>query len=132
MHTWTEGPGPILFQLQCLKSQSKEVVDVIMLTIRRFAWYAHWEATFSNDQTEGKKERSKNYPDCQGKKKHDTKLEPFKIKLRKTPDINLNATSIEVLISWSKEISEPPLTCFLSTLELTYFKNALMKVTGWP
>ena len=66
------------------------------------------------------------------KKNHDTKLEPFKIKLRKTPDINLNATSIEVLISWSKEISEPPLTCFLSTLELTYFKNALMKVTGWP
>ena len=136
MHTWTEGPRHILFQLQCLKSQSKEVVDLVRPTIKRSAWYAHSEAILqtllcSNDQLERKK-GVKIIQTIREKKKNDAKLEPFNIRIRKTPDINFNATSIEGLISWSEEVSEPPLTCFLSNLELTNFNKVPMKVPDWP
>ena len=108
-----------------------------MPTIRGSALYAHRDAILQTlfFLIISQKERKKGVEIIQTireKKKHDNKLEPFEIKLRKTPDINFNATSIEGLISWSEEISEPPLTCFLINLELTNFNNAPMKVTDLP
>lgn len=57
MHTWIRGPSPILFQLDCLKSQRMEVLDLVMLTVRRSAWEANSEANLqtllcSEDQKE--------------------------------------------------------------------------------
>ena len=43
--SWIEGPMHILFQLDCPKSKRKKVLDIMMLTVRRSAWYAHSEAT---------------------------------------------------------------------------------------
>ncbi|KAI4796469.1 hypothetical protein KUCAC02_026971 [Chaenocephalus aceratus] len=56
-HSWIEGPRHILFQLDCLKSQRKEVLELVMPTVRRSAWYAHSEAILqtllcSEDQKE--------------------------------------------------------------------------------
>ena len=56
-HSWIEGPRHILFQQDCLRSQRKEVLDIVMPTVRRSAWYAHTEAILqtllcSEDQKE--------------------------------------------------------------------------------
>ncbi|KAG0715733.1 hypothetical protein GWK47_000101 [Chionoecetes opilio] len=56
-HSWIEGPRHILFQLDCHKAQRKEVLDIVMPTVKRSAWYAHSEAIFqtmlcSEDQKE--------------------------------------------------------------------------------
>ena len=74
------------------------MVDVIMPTIRRSNWYTHNEAILQTllFLMISQKERKKGVKIIQTikeKNKHDTLLEPFKIKLRKIPDINFNATS---------------------------------------
>ena len=56
-HSWIEGPRHILFQLNCLTSQRKEVLDLVMHTVKISAWYAHSEAILqtrlcSEDQKE--------------------------------------------------------------------------------
>ncbi|KAG0725912.1 hypothetical protein GWK47_037650 [Chionoecetes opilio] len=56
-HSWIEGPRHILFQLDCLKSQRKEVLDIVMPTVKRSVWYAHSETILqtmlcSEDQKE--------------------------------------------------------------------------------
>ena len=42
--------------------------------------------------------------------------------------LNENAYSIGELISWSEDVSEPPLTCILNTSELKDFINTPMEV----
>ena len=43
-HSWVEGPNHVLFQLGLLRSQRKKVLDMVVPTIKRSAWYAHPEA----------------------------------------------------------------------------------------
>ena len=40
---WTEGPKYVMYQLECLKCQSKTVHDIVIQTVKRSAWYAHSE-----------------------------------------------------------------------------------------
>ena len=41
---WIDGPRNILFELSCLRTQSKEVQLTVMLTVLSSAWYANSEA----------------------------------------------------------------------------------------
>ena len=43
-HRWEDGPKHVLYQLQLLRSQKQTVLNIVMPTIRRSAWYAHPEA----------------------------------------------------------------------------------------
>ena len=40
---WTEGPKHELYQLECLKSKSKTVQDIVIQSVKRSAWYSHSE-----------------------------------------------------------------------------------------
>ena len=52
-------------------------------------------------------------------------------RIRKTPAIIMEATCLSELIDWS-DITEPPLTCHLSTEAVKEFIITPMKVTMWP
>ena len=135
-HSWTEGPRHILFQLDCLKSQRKEVLDLVMPTVRRSAWYAHSEAILqtllcSEDQRE-RIEGVEKILAIRGEGDPDTQLGDSSVRTRKTPDINCDASSIGDLISWSEGVSEPPLTCSLSTVEVKNLIDTPMEVLNWP
>ena len=52
---------------------------------------------------------------------------------RKTPNINENATKLADLIDWNVEaVTEPPLTCSLTTMEVRQFLDSPMAVPAWP
>ena len=53
------------------------------------------------------------------------------IRVRKTPDINVDATSLIGLIDWS-DGHEPPLTCSISTSEIKGFIDPPKEVPAWP
>ncbi|KAJ8387960.1 hypothetical protein AAFF_G00147510 [Aldrovandia affinis] len=120
-HSWIEGPRHILFQLDCLKSQRKEVLYLVMPTVRKSAWYAHSEAILqtllcSKDQKE-RIEGVERILAIRGEGDPDTQLGDPSVRTRRTSDINCDASRIADLVSWSEGVSEPPLTCFLSTSE---------------
>ena len=135
-HCWIEGPRHILFQLDCLKSQRIEVLECVMPTIRRSAWYAHSEMIIqtllcSQDQ----KERINGVERIlaiRGEGDPETQLGDSSVRVRKTPELNIEATSMSDLISWSEGVSEPPLTCSLSTLQVKSLINTPMEVLNWP
>ena len=53
------------------------------------------------------------------------------VRIRKTPDINEHAKKLEDLIDWSQDVSEPPLTCFLTIKVIKYLINTPMRVPCW-
>ncbi|KAJ8414214.1 hypothetical protein AAFF_G00050840 [Aldrovandia affinis] len=135
-HSWIEGPRHILFQLDCLKSQRKEVLDLVMPTVRRYVWHAQSEAILqtllcSEDQKE-RIEGVERILAIRGEGDPATQLGASSVRTRRTPDTNCDASSIGDLISWSEGVSEPPLTCFLSTLEVKNFINTPMDMLNWP
>ena len=134
MHCWVEGPRHVLFQLDCLKSQRKEVLDIVKPTVQRSAYYAHSEAIIQTLLcSDDKRERTEGVERILAiRGEGDTKLGDCSVRTRRTPDINFNASSISELISWSQGVSEPPLTCFLSTSEVKNFINIPMQVPNWP
>ncbi|KAK1894408.1 ADP-ribosylation factor 1 [Dissostichus eleginoides] len=110
-HSWIEGLGHILFQLDCLKSQRKEVLDLVMPTVRRSAWYAHSEAILqtllcSEDQKEII-EGVERFLAIRGEGDPDTQLGDSSVSTRRTPDINCDASSIGDLISWCQSHLSP-------------------------
>ena len=53
--------------------------------------------------------------------------------MRKTPDINPGATCLSELIDWTEvTVTEPPLTCNLTTSSLKQFVKSPMLVPNWP
>lgn len=135
-HSWIEGPKHILFQMHCLRSQRKEVLDIVMPTVKRSAWYAHSEAILQTLLcSEDHKERVEGVERIlaiRGERDPNIQVGDASVRIRRTPDINRDACRIGDLISWSDGVSEPPLTCSLSTSEVKNFINAPMEVPNWP
>ena len=54
------------------------------------------------------------------------------VRPRKTPDVNLKATKLTVLIDWKTvEIHEPVLTCSLNQDQIRSFLDSPMQVPAW-
>ena len=62
----------------------------------------------------------------------DSQLGDSSIWSRRTTELNENASIIGELISWSEDVSEPPLTFILNTSELKEFINTPVEVPSWP
>ena len=63
----------------------------------------------------------------------DTQLGDSSIRVRSTLILNFNAKKLVDLIDWSDDaISEPPLTCSLTTTELRKLIDSPMEVPKWP
>lgn len=131
--SWIDGPRHILFQLRCLKLVNKEVVNSVLPTVKRSAWFAFSECILqslvcSSDQEEridGIKKifniRAANY-----------NLGSTKVRERKTPLINENAEKLVQLIKWDSGVYEPVLTTALNNSELEDLVNNPMQVPNWP
>ena len=53
-------------------------------------------------------------------------------RIRQTPTLNVNATSLVDLISWSKDVHEPILTCSMSKEDLLKLEDNAMEVINFP
>ena len=135
-NSWLEGPKHILYQLKCLRSQRKEVLDIVMPTVRRSAWYAHSEALIQTMLcSEDQKERTEAVEiilAIRGTGNPDSQVGDSSVRTRRTPDIKCDASCISELINWSENVSEPPLTCSLSTTDVKKFIKTPMQVPKWP
>jgi hypothetical protein len=60
-----------------------------------------------------------------------TQLGDSSVRTRRTLDINFESSSIGDMISLSEFVSDPPLTCMLSTSQVKRFINIPMEVPNW-
>ena len=132
-HHGTKGPRHVLHQLMQLRKQSRTIIDIVMLTVQRGAWYA-----FSEDilQTmlclENKIERRKGIERiiqirqnrCEGN------LGDKSVRIRKTPELNPTATNLNEVIAW-KNAYEPLCTCNFTTTQLNEYFSKTMAVPNW-
>ncbi len=135
-HKWMKGPKHVLYQLEMLKSQQKEVVDLVMPTIKRSAWYAHSEsvlqAMLCSDVEEERREAVNRILETGGVGDDKTQLGDSCVRPRRNPDINPAATTLSELIDWSTGVTEPPLTCSLTTAAVKELVTCPMVVPDWP
>ena len=133
-HSWVEGPRHILFQLRQLRLQKKPVVDAVLPTIKRSAWYAFSEMIIQtllcSDDSKERRIGIQKIIDLRGGE--DNILGNLSVRPRRTPRINSDALNLLELIDWSDGAYEPPLTCKLTTAEIKKFIEAPMQVPQWP
>ena len=132
-HNWTEGPRHFLYQLKQLKTQCKAVVDVVMPTVKRFAWYAFSEnilQTMLCSQHEAER-REGVQKILEIRRIKGNQLGDKSVRSRKTPDINFHLTTLSNLIDWT-DAHVPPCTCDLSIDKLKSFIRQPMEVPCWP
>ena len=99
------------------------MIDIVKSTVNRSAWFAHSENIIqtmlcSDDQLERVIAVEKVLA-IRGQGNPDTQLGDSSIRVRRTPIINFNAKKfVDLIICSDDAISEPPLTCSLTTTEL--------------
>ena len=133
--SWVEGAINLLNQMQLLKNQAQEVIDIVLPTFKRSAWYAHFESVLlsmlcSHIEVERGEDVNK-IVKLRGARIDTLKFGDRSFRIRKTPTIIMEATCLSKLIDRS-DISEPPLTCLPSNQVVKEFINTPMKVPKWP
>ena len=121
-HSWIDGPSNILFELRCLKSQSKVVQLTVMPTVRSSAWFSHSESVLLSMLCSQEKQERVFAVNKILTIRGDIEKGDKSVRLRKLPYLNLEATSLEKLISWD-EASEPLSTCDFTRKELEQIKE---------
>jgi hypothetical protein len=132
---WPQGANHLLFQLQLLKHQAPLVVDLVLPTMQRSAWYGHSEAVLQamlcSEEEEERRQAINIIRKVRGEGDVDSQLGDMSVRPRKTPNINANASSLVELIEWKNDVHEPPLTCNLTTTEVMKFTEMPMEVPDW-
>ena len=114
-----DAPYHVLTTLRILKTQPKVVRDCITFYIRTGAWFAHSECLLlsllsSSDADDREFAVKQILIKRNGSEYGDDSVRP-----RITPKINLSATSLTKLISWTpNEVEEPIFTCSRSSAEI--------------
>ena len=118
-HKMSDAPEHILTQLRILKTQPKEVCDIVTPYIKTGAWTVHSEnllisLLISKDQTDRKFAVQK-LLEIRG----DAVYGNMSCRTRRTPDLNQTATRTTELILWEEEIHLNLLvfTCSISTYQ---------------
>jgi hypothetical protein len=135
-HSWVEGPRHVLYQLELLRFQKKKVVDIVKPTVQRGAWYAHSEsvlqAMLCSEVAEERKFAVDKIVNIRGHGEDDTQVGDNSVRYRITPDINWKSTKLADLIKWKENVTEPALTCHLTTTQVKQFVVKPMIVPDWP
>ena len=133
-HSWVEGPRHVLLQLQLLQKQNKVVVDAVLPTIKRSAWFAHSEMILQSLLcSEDREERGaaiQKILDVRSKYGNGA-MGNAAVRKRETPEVNQNATTLLELIDW-QDTHEPLLTCHMSASQIELFHKKSMSVPDWP
>ena len=135
-NSWVEGARHVLFKLEVIRSQKKKVLDLVMPTIRRSAWYAHPEsiiqALLCSEKREERQAGVDKILEIRGVGDEETQVGDSGVRERRTPVINIGATSLLDLVDLSSGATEPPLTCKLTSSSLKKFVDTPMEVPEWP
>ena len=123
-HYISDAPYHILTSLRLLKTQPKKVRDSITYYVRTGAWYAHPEcllvSLLASSNLQDRQFAVDQILNLRGKEEYgDNRVRP-----RRTPKLNLSATSLTKLISWKKdEVQEPSFTCARSSADIRGFQT---------
>jgi hypothetical protein len=132
---WVEGPRHVLYKLELLRSQREPVLDIVMPTIKRSAWYAHSEAILqAMICSDSKVERGQAVEiilKLREKYHEQSNTGGYSHRHRRTPDINIDAKNLFSLIDWSNNITEPPLTCNFTSSDIKDLIDNPMVVPQW-
>jgi len=135
-YNWIDGPRHVLFQLELLRSQDKEVLRIVMPVVRRSAWYANSEAVIQtlicSDREEERKAGIEKILEIRGNGNAEVQMGNMSLRQRITPEVNPDAKSLIDLIYWGAVTTESPLTCSLTTAQIKQFLNTPMIVPDWP
>ncbi|ESO08337.1 hypothetical protein HELRODRAFT_169148 [Helobdella robusta] len=135
-HSWIDDPRHVLFQLELLRNQDKEVMQIVMHVVRRSAWYAHSEAIIQtlicSDKEEERKVGIEKILETRGNADENVQMRDMSLSQRVTPKINPDASSLLELIYWDFEMYESPLNCSLTTAQVKQFLHTPMIVPDWP
>lgn len=123
------------FSFKKFKTQKKQVLDIVMPTVRRSAWFAFSECIIqtllcSTDEEE-RRVGVKKIAELRGEGDDMTQLGDNSVRPRRTPELNTEATKITDLIKWEIPVYEPPLTTSLTTFEVKQFLSKPMEVPNW-
>ena len=110
----------ILTQLRILRILSKRVKGIVTPYVCSGAWHSHHENVLLALLASPDKENRKFGIDQILKLRNGKEIGDLSVRYRKTPKLNLKATTLQDLVSWtSGDIHEPVFTCSLSNEELT-------------
>ena len=130
-HSWVDGPGNVLFELSCLRTQPKVVQLAVMPTVRTSAWFAHSEAILvtmlCSEEEEERRFAVLKIISIRGKQE----LGDTSLRLRTLPYLNTQATTLEKMIDW-EGATEPIVTCKLTKSELLKLIGKPMEVEYFP
>ena len=117
-HSIVEAPRHILTTLDLLRKQDQLVREVVTPYIRSGAWFAHSEAVILTlVSSSDKKEREFGVEKIL-EKRGENEYGDLTVRPRRTPIIDLQATSLTTLISWKTNVHEPVFTAKLSRVEV--------------
>ena len=129
--SWLDGPRHILTALRCLRQQDEVVQEAVTPYIRSGAWFSHSEAVLqtmlcSSESGERQFAVEKILEVREGRDLGDRSF-----RVMRKPPLNLQATTLEELISW-EGAHEPVLTCDLSSRQIRHFIATPMTVPYYP
>ena len=109
-HRLENGPYHILTELRILKTQPANVRKIVTPYVRTGAWFSHSEccllSMLSSEDKEYRKFAVHIILKISGNKEHSD----MSVRPRKTPKLNLNATTLKTLITRKIECDEPVFT----------------------
>ena len=90
------------------------------------------QAMLCSEEEQERKDAMEKILKIRGEGDEMSQLGDSRVRPRKTPSINCEAITLSQLIDWSSGVSEPPLTCSLTTAEIKAFVGNPMVVPNWP
>ena len=142
-HHWMNGPYHVLHQLSLLRQQREVLQHFTVEAILRGSWFAHSEMVLQSllcseeeedrrfavnkiieireQETEKKQQEEDIKKKTTGRRGKKTTELVKTITARRTPEVNLEATSLINLISWGDDVHEPVLTMNLTEEQLRQF-----------
>ena len=123
-HNLVDAPHHIITMLRILRKQPKQVRDVVTFYVRSGAWYAHPENVLLSLLASSESKDRKFAVDQILKARGKSEFGDISVRPRKTPKLNLSATTLTKLITWkADQVHEPVFTCSLTREEIEGFKN---------
>ena len=114
-HFIVDAPTHIVTELRLLRKQPKKVRDILTVYVKSGAWYAHSECILLSLLSSSDKEERKFAVEKILKLRGSSQLGDMSVRPRRHPKLNMSATSLTKLISWTQgEVYEPVYTCSLS------------------
>lgn len=130
-NSWVDGPKNILFELLCLRAQSKTVQQTVETTVRTSAWFAHSESVLMSMLCSDNQEERNFAVSKVLAIRGEAVLGDSSLRFRVLPNLNLAAENLVDLIDWEDAL-EPLVTCRMTKEELEQLRVQPLEVEYFP